>query len=439
MKQLLFFLSLLLISVTTKAQIENVSVELYYVSDSLDATDTTDGRVLEAGSKTYRVYVDLKQGSKIKNIFGGKNHPLKISSTAVFYNNINRPTAWFGYLINKAWFGGNPTMALDSWLTLGLATKIHYGVPKAEDANGSIVGGTNNGGGSSSVPGGLLVGTGAGIALTTADGLAPNTASFGQWLDYNFKDISNVDTTIFGSVTSGSNYCSKDSVLLQQNALVGGYSLDSNKVLVAQLTTKGDISFELNLEIQNSDGSFTKYVAKGDSLKSDQQVSPFLKYPAACGCLDPNFLEYKNSYSCSVFDSCKTRIVFGCKDTMACNYSASANFNIQFLCCYPGYCNDRDLDVVCPQANSSERKAINNSLNLYPNPAQIKIEFEVFNSDQKEVKYCIYNSYGKKIVEKNLGVVSGLQSAAINELDLGLYYFALYKGDTVISKMFLKN
>src|SRR4051812_38285170 len=123
MKNNLFFLLflVLLLPAALKAQVKNVIVETYYVSDANDATDTTDGRSLEAGSKTYRVYIDLKEGSTLRKIYGDSLHTLKIESTENFFNNIDRPQAYFGYLINKSWFASNPTIALDSWLTLGLA------------------------------------------------------------------------------------------------------------------------------------------------------------------------------------------------------------------------------------------------------------------------------------------------------------------------------
>ncbi|MBK9800952.1 MAG: hypothetical protein IPP56_14915 [Bacteroidetes bacterium] len=152
MKNLVLIFCFLFPVFSLQAQIENVLVETYYISDSLDATDTTDGRYLELGSKTYRIYIDLKAGSKILKIYGDAKHALKIASTANFYNNVNRPNAYFGYLINKAWFSGNPTLALDSWITLGLATKTHTGVLKSEDTDGSVIGGNFNGGGSYGVP-----------------------------------------------------------------------------------------------------------------------------------------------------------------------------------------------------------------------------------------------------------------------------------------------
>ncbi len=438
MKHLAIHIVFLLLFTGVKAQIENVVVETYYVSDSLDATDTTDGRVLEAGSKTYRIYIDLKTGSSINKIYGDKYHKLKISSSANFYNNINRPNAYFGYLINKAWFPGNPTLALDSWLSLGFATKSHFGVLKTDDTDSSFIGGTKNGGGSSGVAGGLLINANplAGIPLTSSDGMVPSSGAFTQWIDYGFKDLANVDTSIFGSVNSGQTFES-DTAYLKQNSGVRGADSTSNRVLVAQLTTKGDISFELNLEIRNSNGSISKYVANDDTLLANEMVSPFLKYPLACGCKDPNFLEYKNSYSCSFADSCKTRIVYGCRDTMACNYNPNANYNIKFLCCYPGYCNDRDLSLVCPQINN-ERLSTTNKLILYPNPASETISFEI-PSSSAEASCIIYNCFGKEVMVKRIEITSGIAKVDIKQLEKGFYFLRLFTEQKVLSQSFLKN
>ena len=49
------------------SQIEKVIVEPYYISDSLDATDTTVG-LLEIGCRTYRLYIDLAHGVKLRKI-----------------------------------------------------------------------------------------------------------------------------------------------------------------------------------------------------------------------------------------------------------------------------------------------------------------------------------------------------------------------------------
>ena len=57
------------------AQIEQLIMETYYISDANDATDTIGGQ-LEEGSTTYRIYVDLLPGSRLLSIYGDENHPL---------------------------------------------------------------------------------------------------------------------------------------------------------------------------------------------------------------------------------------------------------------------------------------------------------------------------------------------------------------------------
>src|ERR1700758_1535511 len=134
-KLFILFFSYLFFSTEVKAQIEKVIVETYYVSDSLDATDTIDGpsRSLPVGSKTYRVYVDLKKGYKLAKIYGNTTHALKITSTDTFFNNVDRTSFYFGYLMKNVYFRSNPTLALDSWLTLGLATTTYNGILKTQD------------------------------------------------------------------------------------------------------------------------------------------------------------------------------------------------------------------------------------------------------------------------------------------------------------------
>ena len=56
--------------------IDAVLVETYYVSDANDATDVIGGG-LQAGSRTYRVFVDLCDGCSVRAIYGDANHALE--------------------------------------------------------------------------------------------------------------------------------------------------------------------------------------------------------------------------------------------------------------------------------------------------------------------------------------------------------------------------
>jgi hypothetical protein len=385
------------------SQIENVIVETYYISDANDASDTIGGGV-EIGSKTYRIYLDLLPGTRVKKIYGDENHPLIFSSTENFFNNkVDGQT--FGKEFSKNRLQEN-TVALDSWLTLGQTTRnaaiTYFGVLKQNDSNGSFIGGANNDGGSEAIADGLLSNTAIelGIPLTEKDGMDTAQNVPGAWGDYGFIDVlTDIDSTIFGSVISGNNFNSRNAGLL--NSGVTGVDSLLNHVLVAQLTTKGEISFELNIEVeipQQIGFQTIKYVANDSVLLDGEVLNPILKYPQECGCQDPNYLEYSSSYACNIQDSCQTLIVLGCMDPMACNFDANANFNIQEICCYVGLCNDLDMSILCPELKIEDVLLLESTLQVYPNPTQSfvtikgsfikgeKYQLEIFDFSGKRVK-----------------------------------------------------
>ncbi|MFN5324233.1 MAG: T9SS type A sorting domain-containing protein [Bacteroidota bacterium] len=426
------FLALLLTSIINNSsfcQVTGMYVERFYISDANDATDTLGNFTLDPGTVTYRIYVELKPGSRLRSIYGSSEHPLIIESTLPFYNNKDRPNAVFGYQMNKNWFDDNATIALDSWLTLGIgafqSTKQYMGVPKSEDTDGSFLGGINNEGGSALIPGGILVNNdpSATPALTNSDGFVEATPNLGQWFDIGFKDMALGDTTVFGVINTGSQFVSTSCKLQQNNALT---PVISNKLLVAQLTTKGEISLKLNVEVEEPSPTglnIVKYVSSNNNIIQDTVVfSPFLSYPPLCGCKDPNFLEFSVIYSCNIQDSCKTPIRFGCMDTLACNFDPEANFEIKNLCCYPGLCSDRDLSIVCPGI-ANGRMGI---LRMFPNPVDesTQVEWNVgFGESRTEL--TVSDIYGSVLDRIELQGNSGTQEVSFGHLPSGIYTLRL--------------
>jgi hypothetical protein len=442
---LLVIFTFIVLYANAQDAIKNVIVETYYISDAKDATDTIGGK-LEAGSKTYRIYIQLRQGCKLLSLYGDKYNALKISSTAPIFNNISDGVT-FGKDINVKYLKNN-TVALDSWITLGQVTKkatnTYFGMLKLQDTNGSIIGGVNNDGGSAKVPGGLLTNNDiqAGTPLTNSDGLGIMANVQSNWNHSGFIDpVSGMDSTIFGSSKSGSEFISNNAYL--SNSGVMGVIPDSNQVLIAQLTTKGELSFELNVQVfdPNTDQAYRNlYVAQGmDTTNKNEKTittaSPYLKYPPVCGCNDPNFIEYSTKYLCSSTDLCKTRIVLGCMDPLSCNYNPDANYNVPGLCCYPGKCYDRDLSLACPAEGDILQ------LNVYPNPAVSQITIETSTIAEKETKYFVYNYFGKLVLEKDLGIYNGKVSDVLNlsGFEKGMYVVRLIAGDTSNSRIFIKN
>lgn len=423
------------------AQIESVNVETYYITDDLDATDTGGGH-LEEGAVTYRIYIDLLPGSKILSIYGDNDHPLVFSSDQPFFNHSEEGIT-FGKDLNKNRLSTG-TVPLDSYITLGQCSRsfsqgAYFGVPKDKDQDGSVVGGVHNDGGSEQIPTGLLTNDDSRIGqpLTTADGLHFSSELPDSWIDIGFIDLlSNTDTTIFGAATPKNSFNMTDVSL--RNSGVYGVDPEDNQILVAQLTTKGEFSFEINLEVEIKEGDvfkIVKYVARNVALHENEIFEPLLSYPYECGCTDPDFMEASTTFACTDNSKCLTPVVLGCMDSLACNYNPSANFNVQDVCCYVGYCNDLDLSVICPdlQPRGEIRQ---DQIKLFPNPVLDELSVDLDFVLNNDIQYTIYDMYGKMMKE---GVMKG-QNRNMDVINLSPGYFTLqlYMDDHFFAIPFVK-
>jgi Secretion system C-terminal sorting domain len=440
MRLFLFTLFFIAGGMTASAQLEKLYVETYYISDETDATDIYGGG-LEAGSVTYRIYVDMLPGTQLLGLFGSADYPFEISSTALFFNHESDGQS-FGKEFLKARYQEG-TVALDTWLTLGQTTKlqagvVNFGVPKHQDLDGTFIGGENNDGGSELIEGGLLVNADpiAGLSLTTADGMQPMETSPTDWFSYGILDfVSGEDTTMFGSVDPSSFFYSENFELSASG--VSGVIADSNYVLIAQLTTKGELAFKLNLEVAYEvDGELitVQYVSRNEGTSDQVVFSPFLTYPYECGCTDPNYAEYDPTVICDAEGACATPVIFGCLDEWACNYNPNANYHIDALCCYPGYCPG-DLQALCPQLMGEDME-----LSIYPNPATDVITVALLTGEDTPVKVDIINAYGVVMSTESLNTsgLSFLKTYPIADYLPGLYTVKVTSSIGTHTKMFVK-
>jgi hypothetical protein len=435
-----FFLSLFAVHYTS-AQLEKVIVEKYYVSDANDATDV-DGGGVPVGSTTYRVYLDLKPGTILKRIYGDADHPFSISSTEVFFNNVLDGQTFAKDFIRGRYLEN--TVALDTWLTLGQTarqgTKYFYGIPKDQDTDGSFVGGTNNDGGSALVPSGLLINEdpSCGIPLTVADGMDTLNSAPNNWFNSGVLDfVSGADTTIFGSLVPQNSF---ESTIFELSCSgVQGTVADSNQVIIAQLTTLGELAFKINItveELVNGIPTLVNYVSADTLLGENERFNAYLSYPYTCGCNNPNFIEYSSSYACYEEGSCNTLVVFGCTDTLACNYDPLANLNIQALCCYPGSCAGRNIEEVCPSLMGNDF-----DVNVYPNPTSDDMTLNIISGTaNSNWSYEVYNTYGSvklsgTFITTDLNVVIPLE---LSNLDQGMYQLKVTNGELSKHKLFIK-
>lgn len=413
MKTIFIFFLLLCICVRSNGQLEGLYIETYYVADSLDATDTIGGRIL-AGETTYRVYLDLMPGSKLVSAFGDSEHPFHIASTRRFFNNVDGAT--FGYDIPKVSYESN-TVALDSYITLGQngfqGLKNYFGVPKQNDADGSFIGGLNNDGGSEFIEGGLLTNndSAAGLPLTDSDGMDTLNLVIEDWFNFGIVDFTTgEDSTIFSVNAVDSSFTSSQFTI--ECSGVYGVSADTNHVLLAQLTTPGEIALRLNVRVLTAGGDTLTYYGTNVVNQPNAFFVPYLVYPQVCGCIDPNYLEFSPDYACEEDGACQTPIVFGCTDTLACNYDALANYHIDDLCCYPGFCQERDLEEVCPHL-----KGETFDFKVYPNPASDDVFVQVISGVRSNLLIEVTDYNGIVVHTESLNDAPLNYSTQINFID----------------------
>jgi len=209
--------------------LENVIVETYYVANTKDFTDTSSF-VLPEGAVTYRIYIDMKPGYSLQVVYGDKNHELYIKTSTTFYND-KECFAETGFNIDakKLHLG---TVALDSWITMGAATRIHTGILRTEDNVGfSLI--TNR------------------ESLSKIDGLTKAALPA-------FR-IFNLDLNFFRTNSTANTFSTNNGGWAATGGVKG--PTPENKVLIAQLTTTGKLTFGLNVQIGTPTGGYIQFVS----------------------------------------------------------------------------------------------------------------------------------------------------------------------------------
>jgi len=257
-QNMLFGITFLLSGVFANAQtgLQNVIVERYYLSDANDAAASIG--VLPAHSVTYRVFLDMKQGYRFQTAYGSPDHTLFINTSTSFFNNEDRGAVTPTYTKSQA---KNNTVMLDSWLSAGAACVGNFGIPKSEDDGVATVINAD----------GILQNNDlmAGIPLTVQDGQVAGVP--GTFMSIGVDN----EITVFDATSQAGN-----SFLTNNGAwfcLAGAIGPDTtNKVLIAQITTDGVMSFELNIQIGTPEGGTEQYVAKNPiNLETHMQSLTF--------------------------------------------------------------------------------------------------------------------------------------------------------------------
>ena len=196
---------------------------------------------------TYRIYVDLAPGYTLQMVYGDVHHLLRINTTTDFFNDLTNGVR-YGYQVPAEALGHFP-LALDSWLTIGAASDHHLAIPKELDHDGSILECPPY---ADVDPMRHAAAAAAGVVpICIADGLYADTVKR-EVVDFKFS-------TSYMDRIRGSELSSNNGAW----AVLGGVAgaTPENMVLIAQLTTTGEITFELNLQLGDPDHFPVKYVA----------------------------------------------------------------------------------------------------------------------------------------------------------------------------------
>ncbi len=268
-KNILLFLFLIGLSpfaaLSSQNGLETIIVEKYYVSDANDTAASHVSGHLPVGSVTYRIYLDLLPGYRFYAAYGMPGHELKIQTTTSFFNNEHIGNQ-VPNVIPRHSLKRN-TVMLDSWLSAGAAGEDYFGILKEQDDSLETIAHEGN----------FLQANhkSAGIPIKNRDGLVsgnvPRPAFFG------------IDSAamVFFNKTKGSVFATRNGAWGCLGGAVGADSLTTNRVLIAQLTTDGELSFELNLQIGKANDIPTHYVARN---AVDQEMTlPCLIYNSRAG------------------------------------------------------------------------------------------------------------------------------------------------------------
>lgn len=200
--------------------VDSVLVEEYHRTSMEEGEDLV----------TYRIFIDLAPDHQLQMVYGDDRNQLEFHTTTEFFNDTLHGEK-FGNRIDPGILD-NPMAAFDSWVTIGAATNSHWGVPLELDTDGS------------------LFGPEVGDQLNVRDGLLLVT---------DVKEVVNfnMENGYLGSIP-GSVIHTMDGAW----AVLGGTAgvTEKNIVLIAQLTTSGELSFKFNLQLRDPEGQVRKIV-----------------------------------------------------------------------------------------------------------------------------------------------------------------------------------
>jgi hypothetical protein len=259
----LFALISLCISGQTFEGLDGLYIEPYYQSNEMDNRAGNISGELKNNSKTYRVYLDLAPGYRFQAAYGTAAHPLTFHADAPFFNHAGIGNTYPNVIPERS-LSKNITI-LDSWFTAGAAGERFLGVPKKLDLDDNLL--------SEKFEENYLINNSKWMeySLGERDGMhatdkLPIVNLF--QLDSTLKNLMMVTRSNHLEINNGAWAClGKGSIGLD--------SLGTNHILIAQLTTMGELDYSLNIMLGTPQGKSIKYV--WSNPQQGEILCPFLK------------------------------------------------------------------------------------------------------------------------------------------------------------------
>ena len=250
-----------------------------------------------AGMTTYRLYIGMENADDfLSAMYGNTLNPMALTTTDGFYND-EFATGATAEGVNPAFLGFFPSLAYDSWVTIGLDQQA----------------------------------VGAEVAASAVESdLQPWISSFVYGSDMDGQDVA-IDDWYGGAW------------FVLNGAPNGVADAENQRVLMMQVTTSGELAGSLNAQIfpngVGADEIFKSFTFSGPGVYNANGESAGGQ-GNACGCTDPSASNYDEGAEYENGDC----LYPGCTDAIACNYDATATID-DASCIYAdaGY----DCDGVC--------------------------------------------------------------------------------------------
>ncbi len=265
-KSIIFGCFLFLCGTAAKAQgLENVQVEIFYVSNAADAAGSVGA--LPVGSITYRVYADMLPGYNFQALYGVPGDTLRVTSTTSFFNNEDYGSTTPSISTTNV---RKNSALLDSYFSVGGAANGRMGVLKTEDSDGSP-GNTDNILQNNDPYAGAPINIGTTTSLSAFDGMIPGSPVAVTFV--GLTNTGNGDLGVFDGTSQVGGLFSTDNGSV---AALGGATgpTAANRVLVGQFTTNGIFHFDLNIQIGTPTGGTENYVHSTPGV--GEFTAPFL-------------------------------------------------------------------------------------------------------------------------------------------------------------------